>query len=110
MVKKLNLTEGNKWKYTLKSGKALRNAINEDDNIETLNVLKTCYQEINRAMPDLYDEGDLENDIEDIDNQIDNCVNYEDYDMTEEDVEDEINYLLSNFYDLCDNLSIWVDI
>jgi hypothetical protein len=99
-----------KWKYTLKNGKALRNAINKDSNEETLEALRKCYEEIHEAMPDEYTEEDLYRDIDDIENQLDNCENYFDYDMTEDDVQDEVNYLLSNFYDLCDGLRIWVDL
>lgn len=61
-------------------------------------------------MPDIYDEDDLENDLEELDNQLDNCKNYEDCSMTEDDVQDEINYMLRQFYDLCDDLRIWVDL
>ena len=50
------------------------------------------------------------NDIDDIDNQIDNAVNYEEYDMTEDDVEDEVNYLLDQFYDFCDGARVWVEL
>lgn len=100
----------NRWKHTLKNGKKLREAINNDDNIQTLEALKECYKEINRIMSSLFDDDDLENVLSEIDNQLDNCENYEDYDMTEDDVQDEINYLLRQFYDLCDNLRIWVDL
>lgn len=97
-----------KWKYKLITGKALREAISEDSNEATLAALKTCYKEIHRAMPDWYDEDDLENDCAEIDNQLDNCENYFDYDMTEDDVQDEINYMLRRFYDFCDDNSIWI--
>ena len=96
------------WKYKLKSGKALRDAIDAEDNVETLNALRACFEEIHRAMPDMYDEDDLEDDINEIENQLDNCENYADYDMTYDDIEDEINYMLNGFYDLCDSYRIWV--
>lgn len=99
-----------KWRYILKNGKALRDAINKDSNEETLEALRKCYEEIHEAMPDEYTEEDLYRDIDEIENQLDNCENYEDYDMTEDDVQDEVNYLLSNFYDLCDGLRIWVEL
>ena len=111
MVEKLNVNESNRWNYTLKNGKALRRAIENEDNVEVLNLLKKCYEEINNFLPDdLYDENDLYNDISEIDNQLDNCENYADYDMTYEDVTDEIDYLLQNFYDLCDANKIWVEL
>ena len=97
-----------KWKYKLFTGKALREAISEDSNEATLEALRTCYEEIHRVMPDWYDEDDLENDCAEIDNQLDNCKNYADYDMTEDDVQNGINYLLRDFYDFCDCNGIWV--
>ena len=99
-----------RWKYTLKTGKELREALQENDMEETLNILKKCWREIHKALPEEYDEDDLNNDIDDIENQLDNLENYDDYDMTLEDVEDEINYLLDNFYDFCDNMRIWVEV
>jgi len=97
------------WKYTLKNGKALRAAIGEgDDYGKVLDALAACLKEINAKFPDDYEDYELEEDLEDIENQRDNLENYADYDMTYEDVEDEINYLLDRFYDLCDGLRIWV--
>jgi hypothetical protein len=88
--------------------KQLREAISDDDMAATLDALKDCWKEINKAMPDIYDEDDLENDLEELDNQLDNCENYEDYSMTEDDVQEEINYMLRNFYAFCDNNNIWI--
>lgn len=98
------------WKHILKNGKKLRKAINDDNNMQTLEALKECYKEINRIMLPAFDDDDLENVLFEIDNQLDNCENYEDYDMTEDDVQDEINYLLRQFYDICDEMRIWVDL
>ena len=89
------LTE-RKWNYTLKSGKALRQAIADEDYEAVKERLIAAYKEINEAMPDIYDEDDLAYDIS----------NLEVMDLDE----DEIDYALSDFYDLCDNLGIWVDI
>lgn len=97
-----------RWKYELFTGKSLREAIQNDSNMETLKALGNCYKEIHRAMPDWYTEADLEEDMAEIENQLDNCENYEEYDMTEDDVQDEINYMLRNFYDFCDCNGIWV--
>lgn len=97
------------WKYTLKNGRALKDAISEDDDYSVLDILAACLKEINAKFPDDYEEYELEEDLDDIENQRDNLENYEDYDMTYEDVEDEINYLLNEFYDLCDALRVWVD-
>ena len=97
-----------RWIYTLKSGEALRNAIEDDDYDKVLDLLAVCLKEINAKFPDDYEDYELEDDLEDIENQRDNLENYADYDMTYEDVEDEINYLLDKFYDLCDGLRVWV--
>ena len=35
---------------------------------------------------------------------------YEDYDLTIDEVEDNINYLLTNLYDYCDNTGIWIEL
>lgn len=98
------------WDYELKSGKELREAIDNDDKLAVLENLEKCWREIHKAMPDKYDEDDLQEDLADIENQKDNLENYEDYDMTEEDVEDEINYMLDGFYDFCDGYRIWVEL
>jgi len=99
------------WKYKLRNGKALRDAIEADEDYDkVLDLLIACLKEINAKFPDRYDSSDLETDIDDIENQRDNLENYEDYDMTFEDVQDEINYLLNDFYDLCDALRVWVSL
>lgn len=97
-----------KWKYTLVTGKTLRTAIQSDENKQTLLALKQCYEELHKVMPEWYDECDLESDIDEIDNQLDNCENYLDYDMTEDDIQREINCLLDKFYNFCDYTRVWV--
>ena len=99
-----------KWKYTLKNGNALRKAINDEDIEKILNTLKDCYTEVSAAMPDYFDEYDLEDKIADIDNELDNYYNYTNYDMTLQDVEDNVDGQLDNFYDFCDDLRVWVDL
>lgn len=99
-----------KWTYELMTGRQLRQAISDDDMVATLDALKECWKEINKAMPDIYDEDDLEYDLEELDNQLDNCENCEDYSMTEDDIQDEINWQLSRFYDFCDEWRIWVEV
>lgn len=99
-----------RWKYKLMTGKQLRQAISDDDMTATLETLKECWKEISKAMPDVYDADDLVNDLEELDNQLDNCKNYEDYSMTEDDVQEEINWQLSRLYDFCDEWRIWVEV
>lgn len=99
-----------RWTYNLTAGKQLRQVISDDDMVATLDALKECWKEINKVMPDVYDADDLEYDLEELDNQLDNCENYEDCSMTEDDIQDEINWQLSRLYDFCDEWRIWVEV
>ena len=78
------------------------------DKNKTLLALKKCYEELHKVMPEWYDECDLESDADEIDNQLDNCENYLEYGMTEDDIQEEINCLLYKFYDFCDYARVWV--
>ena len=98
------------WKYRLKVGSDLREAINDENYEDVLKYLEKAWREINKQFPEDYEEDELNEDIADIANERDNLYNYEDYDMTIEDVEENINYLLSNLYDYCDNMGIWIEI
>ena len=98
------------WKYTLKNGKALKRAIDNEDLTAILDCLARCFREINKNFPDEYDEYELEEDLEDIANQKDNVQNYRNYGMTYDEVIDSIDFLLDGLYDLCDGLRIWIDI
>lgn len=86
-----------KWKYTLKIGKELREAIEDDDSAKTIMMLKKAFEEIHAQFPDVYDKDCLQNDLERIEN-------------IDEDDNEEINYALSDLYDYCDNTRIWIDI
>lgn len=97
------------WKYRLKTGSDLREAISDENYEDVLKYLENSWREINKQFPNDYEDDELNDDIADIENERDNLYNYEDYDMTIEDVEENINYLLSNFYDYCDNMGIWVE-
>lgn len=99
-----------KWKYRLKTGSDLREAISNENYEDILKYLEKSWREINKQFPNDYEDDELNNDIADIENERDNLLNYEDYDMTMEDVEENINYLLSNLYDYCDNMGIWIEI
>ena len=83
-----------KWNYTLKCGTELREAINSGDCMESLRLLDKAYQELKRAK--IIDADDYERYTEDF--------WLYDEDVTEEDVDFE----LSNFYDLCDSLRVWI--
>lgn len=98
------------WKYNLKSGVALRQALADDNTTAVLDRLKDCFIEINQLCPEYYDTEDLEEDLFDIDDLLDSLMNYDEYDMTYDEVLENIDGMLSGFYDLCDNLRIWVGI
>lgn len=90
------LTE-KRWKYNLKSGVALRQAIDNEDVEGTLEALRNCYQEL--LDNDIIDDWDYEKGIDGIE---------EFAFWDEEDYIENTDYELSNFFDLCDNLGIWV--
>ena len=90
-----------RWRYTLKFGEALRNAIDDENYEAILDALVACFTEINKALPEDYESYELEKDLEEISIIKENMEDGE-------DVEDDINYELSDFYDLCDGLRIWV--
>lgn len=96
------------WKYKLKSGRALRSAINDNDYYGILTQLRSCWKEIHEQFPDDFDEDELEDMYDDINNALDNVQNANEYDLSEEDIEDEINYFLDDLYDFCDALRIWI--
>ena len=108
-MKRMKSITAGKWVYTLKAGKSLRSAIESEDAEDTIQQLKSCWREINEKFPEEFDEYDLDEVLEDLDNERDNVLNYEDYDMTYEDVEDDINYYLNDLYDFCDAYNIWVE-
>ena len=95
------------WKYTLKNGKILREAIKEEDYEKILRTLKECYTEIldffvKEGLTELEDRDDeYEEYIENIN------VLLGDVDTIEED---DINYELSLLYEMCDNTNIWIEL
>ena len=95
LLEESKLTEKN-WNYTLKSGSLLRDAINEGDLQQVQSSLIDCYDELHNQ--DLIDDDDYESYVEDV----------RMLDASDEDAEDEFDYQLNEFYDLCDNLNVWV--
>lgn len=95
------------WKYTLKNGKILREAIKEEDYEKILKTLKECYTEIldffvKEGLTELEDRDDeYEEYVENID------VLLGDIDTIEED---DIDYELSLLYEICDNTNIWIEL
>ena len=85
------------WRYQLKAGTDLRNAITDEDPEDVLFALRAAYQE-------LWERGFIdEDDYEQYSAELD------DFDTDDEDIESSVNWELDQFYDLCDNLRVWVD-
>lgn len=95
------------WRYTLNGGKYLRDAIDNEDINEILLWLENLYTDINDKFPEEFDEISLKSVIADIEGV---GEDWENGYMDEEEVESSIDFLLNNFYDLCDNMKIWVGI
>lgn len=86
------------WRYTLKCGTELREAIRDEDHDRILENIEIAWKEIHKRFPDEYEDYELYSDLEDI-----ACV-------MEDPSEEEIDYLLSNLYDYCDATRIWVEL
>ena len=88
------------WNYICKNGKALRNAIDEENTVKVLKALISCYEEIMSMLTEddsLYDS-DIEDSIYDIQDR-----------LNDGDTEnDDVDILLEEFYDFCDEMRIWV--
>lgn len=88
------------WNYTGKNGKALRNAIDGENTVKVLKALINCYEEIRSMLTEddsLYDS-DIEISIYDIQDRLNGG----------DTEEDDVDILLEEFYDLCDEVRIWV--
>lgn len=88
------------WDYNLQSGDELIQAIDSEDYVTVINALRDCYQEL--LDNDLITQDDFDSYTEDFDLYDD----FSDWD----DPESTVNYELEQFYDLCDNIRVWVGI
>ena len=92
-----SLLSESRWDYTLQCGNALRNAI-EDGNVEeVINQLWNGYKELLDA--GIIDEWQY-------DNYTDDLIGSEYWD--EDELEENTDWALDNFYDLCDNTRVWI--
>lgn len=89
------------WIYTLKSGPAIRRAVEDGDLLETLNALKDGYDEL--LYRGTVDDDECDDLLDDIDYLIDDIQ-----EDPQGDYEDDVDYQLSEFYDLCDNIGVWI--
>lgn len=99
--KKYKINES-KWNYTLNSSKGLRKAIDEGDAVLTAKMIYVAYGELKSA--GLIDEDDCEEYQEHVLE-----LAYSDPDDWD-DYEEEVDYELSELYDLCDNLGVWISL
>ena len=89
-----------KWNYTIKRGKELRKAINDGDVELVIKCLLRCYKELYSKLSD--EDKDWKGfDIEDT---IEILTTY----SLDPDDEDDVDYYLYEFYNLCDDLRAWV--
>lgn len=89
-----------KWKYKLKSGTALREAIDNEDTEQAIKCLLLCYKELLGKLSE-EDRSCYEFDIED---SIEILTYYD----ADPDDEDSVNYYLTEFYDICDDVRAFV--
>lgn len=88
------------WTYTITKGKALHQAIHDGDVQLVVKCLLACYKELYGKLTD-EDKAWRGYDIED---SIEILSLYNVY----PDDEDDIDYYLDEFYDLCDELRAWI--
>ena len=91
-----------KWNYTLRFGKNLREAIEAEDVEAIVKCLIACYRELLNKLSD-EDKDWKQFDIEET---IEILTYYE----ADPDDEDDIDYYLSEFYDICDDVRAWIAI
>lgn len=92
------------WKYKLKSGIALRDAICSEDLEQVVNCLLACCVELNRKLRG-EDKSNYTLDIEDI---YEGLAAFE-INESEEENEEAINDYLEQFYDICDSVGAWIE-
>ena len=90
------------WKYRIHKGSALREAIDNEDAEQTVKCLLFCYKELYRKLS----EEDKEWKGMDIEDTIEILTLY----VVDPDDEDDINYYLTEFYDICDDVGAWIEI
>ncbi|MBQ6631064.1 MAG: hypothetical protein IJH55_02885 [Romboutsia sp.] len=92
----LSLIES-KWDYELNTGQALRKAIHDENYFEVMKQLRRSIEELfTKELIDDWTYESMMSDLQDI------------YNIDHEDLEDELNYFLADFYDLCDSINVWV--
>lgn len=105
------------WKYRLDPyGQALRELINKEDG-ETIENIVAIYSQLIKCL-EYWKKRLLESDKEDWEYDIETmiedlqcaCPDIEDNDLDYEDEEENLNYYLRDFYDMCDNARVWIGV
>lgn len=97
------------YRYSLKNGKSLKNAAEAMELEKVLSILEKCWKEIHEQFPEEYDKVDLGDNLDDIERETDNLQYFEDYDLTYEEVVDNINDLIKDLNYYCKISNIFVD-
>lgn len=104
------------WKYRLEfEGKLLRELLHkEEETIENIiaiyNQLIICLEKLKRRLlkSDKEDwEYEIENMIEDLQCA---CPDVKDDSLDYKDEQENLNYYLRDFYDMCDSVRVWVGV
>lgn len=105
-----------KWIYKLKRGSELRRLVEEAETtenlLEILQKLKNCYQEILTSYPfeDEYDKYDIQEALNFLEGDDEIIQEKELGEYGFENAEDLIDNRLEEFYNLCDDYRIWVEL
>lgn len=91
------------WKYTIKSGTALREAIDAEDITQVVKCLLFCYEELYKKLT----KEDREYCWSDIEDALVELAGF-DPDDNEEENEEMIDCWLVEFYDICDEVRAFV--
>ena len=103
------------WKYRLEfEGKSLRNLINKEETIENIvaiyKQLIVCLESWKKRLKES-DKEDWEYDIETMIEDL-QCAypDLEDDTLNYKEEEENLNYYLRDFYDMCDSARVWVGV
>ena len=95
-----------KWTKSCKEFKTVRDMIDrwDEDDVNGKAILEELIKICKELAEEKWDDDYWSEEFEDFATKIE-----EDIDIIETDDEDEIDYYLSEFYDLCDAARVWLD-
>ena len=88
------------WEHQLSMGAEIREAISEADIPRLKQLLVDAMKEVNEIQEDTFTEDEIE-EVEELSTE---SMDYDD----EDEMNDAFDYYLSELYDVCDNLNIWI--